>query len=174
VLHDWGDACPGSYPIFDVHLKAILTDLGLGQFGFDGGFDFGIAELALAVGNAEGAGEQRQPAAEKAKKKTCAFHTASVRRSERNSQEKMIRLLVFEHTSRDFALRQADGHLGIQWGIGSLLYDCAILVSNDGIAAFQDFERAKLREMRDQWIQPALCAREPQMNQLSRGGVRSL
>src|SRR6202035_3918206 len=50
-------------------------------------------------------------------------------------RRKMIKLLVFEHTSRDFALRQADGHLGIQWGIGSLLYDCAILVSNDGIAA---------------------------------------
>ncbi len=86
----------------------------------------------------------------------------------------MIKLLVFEHTSRDFALRQADGHLGIQWGIGSLLYDCAILVRDDGIAPFQYFERAKLREVRDQWIQPALGARQAKMNQLGRGGVGSL
>ena len=86
----------------------------------------------------------------------------------------MISLLVFEHASRDFALRQADGHLGIHRGIGSLFDDTAILVSDDRIAPFQDFERAKLREVRDQRIQPALCARQAQMNQLGRGGVGSL
>jgi hypothetical protein len=118
-----------------MHLKAILTDLGLGQFGFDGGFNLGIAELALAVRNA-GACEQRQPVANKAKKKTRAFHTASVLPGRGNSQEKMICLLILEHASREFALRQADSHLGIHRGIGTLFDDNSILVGDDGIAPF--------------------------------------
>lgn len=49
VLHHLRGAGPGGHAILDVNLKTVLANLRLGQFGLNGGFDFSVAELALAV-----------------------------------------------------------------------------------------------------------------------------
>ena len=73
VLHHRGGAGPGGHAILDVDLKTVLADLGLGQFGLDGGFDFRVAELALAVRLGEGSGKQRQRAGQQAKNEQSFF-----------------------------------------------------------------------------------------------------
>ena len=57
VLHYRGRSRPGGDSILNVNLEAVLADLGLRQFGLDGGFDFSVAKLAFAVRLGEGAGK---------------------------------------------------------------------------------------------------------------------
>jgi hypothetical protein len=64
VLHDARRACPRRHAILHVHLKAFLANLRLTQFGFDGRFDLGIAELTCTVRLNQGF----QPAAGRSRK----------------------------------------------------------------------------------------------------------
>ena len=93
VLHDGGRAGPGGYPILDMNLKAVLANFGFCEFRSDGGFDFGIAELASAVGfgevacrQTEGSGEQAE--GEQAGNDTNSLHARSVGAPGKKSQEK--------------------------------------------------------------------------------------
>src|ERR1700733_11591945 len=98
----------------------------------------------------------------------------SLRLAARGTAPLEVTRLTLQHPRRDFALRQPDIDLRFRGSVARLLDDHAVLVGNDGITALQDFERAELGKMSDQWIQTSVCTRQAKVNQLSGGRVRGL
>ena len=96
-------------PILDVDLKSVLADLGFRQFGLDGGFDFGVAELALAVRHGERPGAKDNEQASRQRITRALFMSIQcARRAGIRKQKKRLLDDLAQHAGRDFALRHAN------------------------------------------------------------------